>query len=142
MTQLGLESGRGILEAFRSLSSKSKHETLWGYEGTIGTLHSRGLARLAMYMPWFDLAQYPGIMAPPSVWMAAAAKRLEAKKTTIIEQTHLSSEEKMTGLRRMHLVLENNTSCTLVVTHHNVSGLCRRRQALTARMDRVKDHWT
>lgn len=71
-----------------------------------------------------------------------AAERLEAEKTATIEKTRLRSEERMTGLKRMHLALKSNASCVLVVTQLNVSGLCRGHQALTARMDRDKDHWT
>ena len=94
----------------------------------------------------------PGLIWPRSSILASqrhhqsggrrAAERLKAKMTATTEKTHLSSEEKMIGLRRMHLALKSNTSCALVVTQLNVSGLCRGHQALTARMDRVKDHWT
>ena len=94
----------------------------------------------------------PGLIWPRSSLLAfqrhhqsggpRAAKRLEAGKTAIIEKAHLSSEEKMAGLRRMQLALKSNTSYALVATQHNASGLYRGRQALTARMDRVKDYWT
>jgi hypothetical protein len=67
---------RGYWNGFDPSGSKSKHQTPRRFQSAISTLHSRGKAGPAMYVPCDGLAkkQYPGISTPPSVWRSTSGR--------------------------------------------------------------------
>lgn len=120
-----IEKRQRTLEAFRFLSSKSKHEVPWRHEGTVSTVHLRvwtGQRRIC-----------PGVIWPRRSILASqrhsqvreipAAERLEAEKTATCVKTHLSSEERCPGSEEC-ISLSKATPAVYLWQHNTMSQDC------------------